>query len=49
MSEVDVTQQGGWFSRDDMHVDEDSADKISPSGNEKMPDAVELRKRKSPG
>jgi hypothetical protein len=49
MSEVDVTQQGGWFSRDDMHVVEDSADKISPSGKEKMPDAVELRKRKSPG
>jgi len=42
-------QQGGWFSRDDMHVDEDSADKISPSGKKKMLDAMKLWKRKSHG
>jgi hypothetical protein len=49
MSEVDETQQGVWFSKDDMHVDGDSADKISLNGQKKMPDAVKLRKRKSPG
>jgi len=46
MSEV---EQGRWFSRDDIHVDGDSADKISPNGKKKMPDAVKSRKRKSPG